>query len=343
MKRLLNSIVSVSGLIALSGTAALAQQVISARSGLIHYVEGSVQLDGKPVQVKLGAFPEVKENMTLSTGDGRAEVLLNPGVFLRLAENSSIKMVANRLSDSRVEFLGGSAMVEASSQLAQKDNSVTILYNGSSARLLKSGLYRLNSEPAEFRVYSGEAEVGSGANVMTVKAGKSVAMDGEVAVEKFNPKDGDSLSNWSQRRGEYISMANVSAAKYVNDSGAGWGSNGWYYNPYFGMFTYIPMNGMFYSPYGYAYYSPTYAYRVYQAPGNYYGRSGGVNGGSGAGVGRAGFNTASPIHSTTAAPSARAASMGSFGGSGAAMGRGSVSGGGGGGHMGGGGGGGRSR
>ena len=57
MNRLLCSAVSVSSLIAFSGTAAFAQQVISARSGLIHYVEGRVLLDGKPVEVKLSAFP----------------------------------------------------------------------------------------------------------------------------------------------------------------------------------------------------------------------------------------------------------------------------------------------
>jgi hypothetical protein len=332
MNRLLCSAVSVSSLIAFSGTAAFAQQVISARSGLIHYVEGRVLLDGKPVEVKLSAFPEVKRDMELRTEDGRAEVLLNPGVFLRLAENSSIRMIENRLSDSRVEFLSGSAMIEASAQLAQKENSVTILYKGSSAHLLKSGLYRFDSQPAEFRVYSGEAQLDSGTNVLTLKAGKQVSLDGMVAVERFNPKDGDALSNWSQRRGEYISMANVSAAKYVNDSGGGWSSNGWYYNPYFGMFTYVPMNGMFYSPYGYAYYSPGYVYRVYQQPGAYVGRNG-FGGGAVNGVGSTGFSP----QTAAGTPATRTASMGTFGGSGASMGHGSIAGGGAG-HMGGGGG-----
>jgi hypothetical protein len=334
MNRLLCSAVSVSSLIAFSGTAALAQQVISAKSGLIHYVEGRVLLDGKPVEVKLSAFPEVKQNMELRTEDGRAEVLLNPGVFLRLAENSSIRMVENRLSDSRVEFLSGSAMIEASAQLAQKENSVTILYKGSSAHLLKSGLYRFDSQPAEFRVYSGEAQLDSGTNILTLKAGKMVSLDGMVAVEKFNPKDGDALSNWSQRRGEYISMANVSAAKYVNDSGGGWSSNGWYYNPYFGMFTYVPMNGMFYSPYGYAYYSPGYVYRVYQQPGVFVGRNG-FGGGAVTGVGNTGFNS----QAAAGAQATRTASMGTFGGSGASVGHAASVGTVGGGHMGGGGGG----
>jgi hypothetical protein len=55
-------------------TVAFAQTVISAHSGLIHYVEGRVLLDGKPVEVKITNFPEVKENMELRTEDGRAGV-----------------------------------------------------------------------------------------------------------------------------------------------------------------------------------------------------------------------------------------------------------------------------
>jgi hypothetical protein len=82
--------------------------------------------------------------------------------------------------------------------------------------------------------------------------------------EKFDNKDGDALTRWSKRRAEYISMANVYAAKYVKDSGNNWKSSNWFYNSYFGMYTYLPGNGYFRSPYGYAYYSPVAVYRVYQ-------------------------------------------------------------------------------
>jgi hypothetical protein len=311
--------ISVSIFIAFSSTAALAQTVISAHSGLIHYVEGRVLLDGNPVEVKITNFPEVKENMELRTEDGRAEVLLNPGVFLRLAENSAVRMVANKLSDTKVEFLSGSALIESSRELAQKENFVTILYKGSAAHLRKSGIYRFDSDPAQFRVYSGEAEVESGSNVLIVRTGKLVSLDGLVAVEKFDPKDGDELSRWSQRRAEYVSMANVSAAKYVSNSGTGWNTSGWYFNPYFGMFTYIPMNGMFNSPYGYSYFSPWTVNRVYQNPGNYTGNNSGFSGGSS----RVAPVTTAPTVTSTS-PSAVASSgnanstpfsRGSFGGS----------------------------
>lgn len=334
MKQLLYSAAGIAALAAFSGTAGFAQQVISAHSGLVHYVEGQVLLDGKPIHVKPGNFPEVKEQMELRTEDGRAEVLLNPGVFLRLAENSSIRMKVNKLSDSQVEFLSGGAVIEASGQLMQKENAVSVIYKDATTRLRKSGIYRFDSDPAQIKVFSGEAEVVTGSNPVTLKSGKMLSLDGSLAVQKFNTKDGDSLTNWSERRGEYVAMANVSAAKYVSDYGTSGGSylgsymtgmNGWFYNPYFGMYTYLPMNGMFYSPYGFAYYSPGQVYRVYQQPRTYTVNRGGFTGGSPAyGASAPGaVAAASPARVSqpgVSAPAVRSTGSAGFGGSGASMG-----------------------
>src|SRR6266581_3726576 len=155
----LRTFVSASVLFALGGLPAFAQSVISAHSGLIHYAEGRVLLDGKQVEVKITAFPEIKEQMELRSEDGRAEVLLNPGVFLRMGENTAIRMLSNKLSDSKVEFLSGSMIIESSGDLAQKDDSVSALYKAASVSLRKKGIYRFDSEPAQLRVTAGEAEV----------------------------------------------------------------------------------------------------------------------------------------------------------------------------------------
>jgi len=309
MTRLSRTAACASVIVALGGLPAFAQSVISAHSGLIHYAEGRVLLDGKQVEVKISAFPEIKPDMQLRSEDGRAEVLLNPGVFLRMGENTAILMVSNKLSDSKVEFQSGSAVIESSGDLAQKDDSVTILYKTAAIHLRKKGIYRFDSEPAQLRVFSGEAEVESGSNVMIVRSGKMIAFGGAVAVEKFNSKEGDDLNRWSARRAEYISMANISAAKYVKDSGSTWSNSGWYFNPYFGMFTFIPGSGMFYSPYGYRYYAPGTVGRVYYQPPVYEGRSGysGYGGNSGytmaapTSSGYSGVISSAPSHSSSGA------------------------------------------
>src|SRR6266446_3754532 len=81
---------------------ALAQSVISARSGVIHYIEGDVAIDGASIHPKFAEFLELKSGQVLATQEGRAEVLLTPGVFLRLAENSSVRMLSNSLADTRI-------------------------------------------------------------------------------------------------------------------------------------------------------------------------------------------------------------------------------------------------
>jgi hypothetical protein len=48
------------------------------------------------------------------------------------------------------------------------------------------------------------------------------------------------------------------------------GLSGWYFNPFMGMYSYVPgMGGMFYSPYGNAFFSPFDVYMAF-APGFYY-------------------------------------------------------------------------
>ena len=247
---------------ALASAAAYGQSAISAHSGMIHYVEGRVFVGDHQVDTKIGNFVQVKENEQLRTEEGRAEILLTPGVFLRVGENSSFRMITNRLIDTRLEFLSGSMIVEADDIL--KDNSVTIVYKDDTVHLAKKGLYRFDSAPAQLRVYDGEVEVASGDKRIEVKQGKAVSLNGEMAVTKFDTEQGDALSRWSRRRGEYIAMANVSAAKSIRDSGMSWTSSSWAWNPYFGMFTFIPMRGAYYSPYGFAFWSPVQVYQVYR-------------------------------------------------------------------------------
>src|SRR3954454_2277476 len=92
----------ISLIVALGALPALAQTVIGAKSGVINWVEGDVFLADKPYVMQPSQFGEVKENMVLRTEEGRAEVLLPPGVFFRVGEKASFKMLSNRLIDTRV-------------------------------------------------------------------------------------------------------------------------------------------------------------------------------------------------------------------------------------------------
>lgn len=265
MKRAL----AVAAMVTAGAAVTFAQQVISAKSGLIHYAEGRVLLADRPVEAKIGNFPDVKENATLRTEAGRVEVLLTPGVFLRLGENSGMRMLTNRLIDTRLEFLSGSAVIEANE--IGKDNAVTVVFKDAAIHLVKKGLYRLDSNPAGLRVFDGEASVETAGNPsVVVHEGRKLALDGQLAVVKFDRNSTDALDRWSRRRGEYVAMANISAANSIRKTGHSWASSGWAWNPYFGMYTFIPMRGSYVSPYGFRFWSPLAVGRIYMPRPVYY-------------------------------------------------------------------------
>lgn len=246
-------------------SAAWAQNVISAKAGLVHYTEGEVRIEGRAAEARLTEFPDVKEGQTLETGEGRVEILLTPGVFLRLGENSSIRMLSSKLSDTRVEVLSGDALVEAAEIL--EGNAVTLVSAGGSLRLLKGGLYRVSLEPApgRIRVYSGEARLSAGDLNQVLKRSQEVQLTAVPQVTKFDTKAGDPLYRWAARRSERIAYTNVASARSVQRSGgtsfvSGFGWDRWYFNPWFGMFTFIPAGrGFILTPFGTYFYSPFYA------------------------------------------------------------------------------------
>ena len=283
-----------------SWATATAQNAISAKAGLVQVTDGEVFVNDKAVQPKIAEFIDLKNTDTLRTGEGRTEVLLTPGAFLRMGDNSSFRMVSSRLDNVRLEMVQGEAMIEISEMLS--DNAITMSVGGADFQLPKGGIYRFDADPARIRVYKGEATVQIGEKLQRVKEGHEMTFNGSTWTQSdFNTKDNDALYRWSQRRSENIAVANVSAARQSGnsyggysamDSGSygypGWGgygaypylsygyggygyggfgyagaSGGWMFNPYFGMFTFMPFYGTAWSPFGYAFYTPVTVVPVY--------------------------------------------------------------------------------
>lgn len=286
-------------LLALAAVPAFAQPVISAKSGMVAKVQGKVFLGDQELEDSATHFPDIKEKQVVRTEDGLAEILLTPGTFLRMGENSSIRMISNRLIDTRVELLTGSAVLESDDMA--KDTSVTIVCAAGSVTIPKAGIYRFNTSPAQLKVYKGTAEVELGSQHVSVTTGKMVMLSGDsAALQHFDTEDTDFLDHWNRQRSEYVAMANVSAAKSLVGSSSsysslGWGNGGpcsgaWGYNSYYGMMTYIPCSGYLRNPYGYGYWSPFTVMRAYYVP-TYAPPS--VYGGGGGGFNRGlGYNTA---------------------------------------------------
>lgn len=254
-------VLRIAAAIAVTAGIVPAQSVISAQSGLLHYHEGEVTLDGTVVASKFGEFPQVKPQQVVETRLGRAEVMLTPGVTLRLGENSSVRMLSAKLDDTRLEFLRGSGLVEVVEPI--RTDHVTFLFQGAEIPLQKEGLYRLEADPPALLVYQGRTEVSNNGQTYTVKAGRTLSLN-SFLVQKFDSKHGDALYRWAKRRSQQLAAANVSSARSV---GVGRRSSGWVFNPYFGTLTFVPAYGQFMSPFGASFWSP---FSVGQFYSNYY-------------------------------------------------------------------------
>jgi hypothetical protein len=262
--------VSGISLVALAASVCSAQVITSAHSGTVHYFEGDVSIEGTAIQQKSARFAEIKEQEALRTGEGRAEILLTPGVFLRVGENSSIRMLDNRLASTRVEVLSGNVMVESDDpQMSVKDSPVTLVYGDYQIRMVKHGLVEIGSDPSEMKVYKGEAEVSTADNRAIVKEGQKMPFAAGLVAEKFDTKNADDLYLWARDRSQSLSAANMTSARTLNASGySNSGVGGWYFNPYMDMYTYMPGYGMLASPFGFGFFSPAMIYSYYM-PGFY--------------------------------------------------------------------------
>lgn len=288
---------SIVVLIAATAAVCSAQSVTSAHSGTLHYFEGDVSVDNVSVQSRPGRFSEVKEQSVLCTAQGRAEVLLTPGVFLRVGENSAIKMLDNRLISTRVAILSGTVIVESDDpQMSVRDSRVTLIYRDYAIRLVKHGLVEISSNPAQMKVYKGEAVVdistATGPNDhATVGEGRRLPFSAALAAERFNDKSGDDLYLWTRDRSQSLSAANMSSAYSLSSIGSGYGNgfgagsgfgprtqtSGWYFNQFFGMYTFVPAEGTFWNPWGYGFFSAA-TICSYYAPSNYWYGGGGARG-----------------------------------------------------------------
>src|SRR4051794_14123319 len=237
---------------------------ISARPGAINYIEGTAFRNGKPISDKGLKSTFLDANDTLSTGIGKAEVLLTPGVFLRVGENSEIRLISPSLTNTQVEVSRGEVMLEATGLI--KDQSVQILNRENSMTISKNGLYRFTADdPPTAAVLDGKASIAFRDHKIDLKKGKQVVLAADLKPAKFDSKKEDSLFAWSNVRSEYEAAVTYRIAQSAYNSSPGrwrgFGYNGfsgpgWYWNDGFSSWAWLPGAGAFYSPFGYGFYSP---------------------------------------------------------------------------------------
>jgi len=210
-------------------TSARAQNAHAARPGSINYVEGKASIGTQALGSNSPGFVELEKNQTLTTEDGKVEILLTPGIFLRVAGNSSVKMVSPDLANTEVEIVGGRAIVEILD--IHKENNIRIDLNDTNTKLLNKGLYGFDAGENQIRVFKGKAEVNAKDQKITLSGEHELTLNtgGKLKAQGFDTrKYEDDFFRWCALRSGYLSEAGVDEARLYIGYGPTWYGPGWW-------------------------------------------------------------------------------------------------------------------
>ena len=254
------------------------QATVSARPGTLNYTEGQATLGGNSLTSGSESGKTLAAGESLSTTTGKVEILLTPGIFLRVGPNSTVQMVTPNLTQTEVRLEQGRALVEVDEIYAQ--NRILIDLPNGQSQLLKKGLYAFDASNSMVSVFDGKANVYPGSDLQAdikpveLKGGRRLILNGDglqpVKFDKDQAKD--DLYNWGSLRSQYLGEANLQLASQY--AGASSFYPGWYWAGGMYGYTWLPGNGLWWNPYGYGFYSPYYLYGGGPIYGGYYGYRG---------------------------------------------------------------------
>ena len=226
----------------------LLQYMISAKAGLVNYVDG---------QTNVQLHQQVIEGAAVETGaQGHAELLLNPGSFLRIGNGSKVIFDSVELNHVAVRLINGNALVD----VAEIDKHLPIRVTTGKLRVLivSRGIYRFS--PGTVSVLDGKARI-AGTHKTATKGHQITSTADGYTASAFVPAPNDDLDDWSRNRSAALANANAIAYKDTSVGTYSSASNypyadiyssrsSWLYSSLLGGFTFLPQAG-YRSYYGY--------------------------------------------------------------------------------------------
>ena len=222
--------------------ALLVQYVVSVKAGLVNDVQGTANIS---------TMQTVNVGRPIRTGsDGYVEILLRPGSFLRLGEDSEATLDDADLSSVKVTIVHGPALVEAAE--INKDHPITITTGNLTTQIRNTGIYRFENGVAT--VLQGKLQTADSS--LTYEKGWQVYYQDNYRARKTGKLLETSLDAYSQSRSGVIAEANLSVVSSLGYGGTASYSDFdiWLFSPYLRLYTYIP-RADYRSPYGNRYYS----------------------------------------------------------------------------------------
>lgn len=245
--------------------------VISAKAGGVNAVTGGASMlpHGNGEWQQLTIKEDLEAGDLVKTGvDGRVEMLLNPGSYLRVGENSEFELADNSLENLELRLIKGTAIVEVTGA-DDEELFIGITTPHTRMSIVRRGLYRVSVVPGdntELIVRKGRVML-EGSHTKVNGGNKVVFSSNSFSVAKLKDADKkqlDALDGWSKARAQALAKENNrindrtlnALARSFDDD---WFSLGffrqrrlgfWLYSSGSSCYTFIPYYRRHGSPYG---------------------------------------------------------------------------------------------
>ncbi|HVS83347.1 MAG TPA: FecR family protein [Pyrinomonadaceae bacterium] len=241
--------------------------VISAKAGGVNSVTGRVMVTRAGKSQLLTAQDDLTAGDLVTTGAAsQVEVLLNPGSYLRVSENSAFEFADNSLENIRVRLVKGSAIVEAMG-LDDTELHITIVTEQARVVVARRGVYRINAaaDSTELLVRKGRALINDNPRNFIKGGNEVVFRGGSFLATKLGKRQQDQFDDWSKERANTLAKANERlSARGLNTYLASFNSfewafsaanpyGLWAFSPFSRCFTFLPFYYGWSSPYGHNY------------------------------------------------------------------------------------------
>jgi len=213
---------------------------VAAPPGTVNFTVGQVALNGRAIDPASLGWVGAGAGQTLRTESGKAELLLAPGVYLRLAGASEIKMISTSPEDVRLELVRGEALADA--EQLDRHHRVAVIAGRTEFQIEQNGIYEFHSGDPEVLVFRGKAAAKGDNRTTVLRAGRELLLKENDRMEsrKFDRREPDPLFAWNQARSGYINDAGQWTLETMGGTPDVQYSPGWHWSPWYMTWVYIP-------------------------------------------------------------------------------------------------------
>lgn len=181
-------------------------------------IKGEVSFQRNNTSYALETGIRLEEGDIIKTGaDGYAELLLQPGNYLRLGNSTECRIFSDQHEKMRLNLNRGAISIEVLARdgfasmfysVDQANELIRVITPNAEVFITRPGIFRINTagnEQTEVVARAGEAVI-NGQRVKEKR--RAIATNGNVTSKEIDVRTEDSFDNWSHERAEKLVQAN---------------------------------------------------------------------------------------------------------------------------------------